>query len=139
MSNVFAKGTAPFYSVPQDLVASGKLKNLREGAHKLYQLILYKAQQRTKVALELSNREIRDLAGLSPNTVRRARIELWEVGLVELRQVPGGRYTYVVLNPLNRAPLAHPRPVLGGSSSSTPSTPTPSAASFAPPWSQIGK
>jgi DNA-binding transcriptional ArsR family regulator len=142
VSNVFVKGTAPFYSVPQALVSSGKLKNLREGAHKLYQLILYTAQQRTRVAVELSNRGIRELAGLSPNTVRRARTELSEAGLVDLKQVPGGRYTYVILNPLTGSPLPHPRSQPVGNTQSTPSTPpatTPFSASFAPSWSEIGK
>lgn len=100
MSNVFAKGTAPFYTVPQALIATGKLKTLSEGAHKLYQVILFKAQQGTRTGIELSNAEIRKWAGLSPNTVRRGRTQLVESGLVELRGGLGDIYTYVVLNPL---------------------------------------
>jgi DNA-binding transcriptional ArsR family regulator len=132
VSNVFVKGTAPFYSVPQALIASGKMKRLRDGAHKLYQLILYTAQQRTRVGLELSNREIRELGGLSPNTVRRARTELREAGLIDLRQVPGGRYTYVILNPLNGVPLP-------GRGAERSGAIPPASASPVPTWSEIGK
>jgi hypothetical protein len=57
VSNVF-RDVVPFYPVPQALVTSGKLKNLREGAHKVYQLVLHTAQQRTRVAVELPNRGI---------------------------------------------------------------------------------
>jgi len=141
MSNVFGKGTAPYYSVPQFLINSGLLGTLSGGAIKLYQLVLFTAQQRTRVELELSNLEIRKQAGLSPNTIRRARTELKEAGLVDLRQVPGGRYTYVILNRLTGAPLPPPRKPSGSgpSSPSMPSSPTPSSASFAPSWSEIGK
>lgn len=142
MSNVFGKGTAPFYSVPQFLIDSGLLKTLSAGATKLYQLLLYTAQQKTSTELKLSNLEIRRLAGLSPNTIRRARTKLKEVGLVDLKRPSGGRFTYVILNPLTRLPLPKPRSPRGGSSQSTPSppsTPAPSYASIAPPWSQIGK
>jgi hypothetical protein len=109
VSNVFTKGTAPFYPVPQFLVSSGALKDLRDGAHKLYQFILFTAQQRTRVALELSNVEIREAVGLSPNTIRRARTELKEAGLIDLRQARGGRYTYLILNWLTGAPLPQPK------------------------------
>jgi len=142
MSNIFSKGTAPFYSVPQFLVNSGLLRDLSAGALKLYQLLLFTAQQRTRVELELSNRDIRRHAELSPNTIRRARTRLKEVGLVDLKQTSGGRYTYVVLNPLTRCPLPHPRSPRGGNSPATlsvPSMPATSSASIAPPWSQIGK
>jgi hypothetical protein len=141
VSNVFVKGTAPFYSVPQALVTSGKLRNLREGAHKLYQLILYAAQQRTRVALELSNREINELAGLSPNTIRRGRTELAEIGLIHLRQSPGGRYTYVILNPLTGVPLPGrgSETARGIPPASAVSPPMPSSASHVPSWSEIGK
>jgi hypothetical protein len=142
MSNVFSKGTAPFYSVPQFLITSGLLKELSAGALKLYQLLLFTAQKRTKVELEMSNLEIRNQADLSPNTIRRGRTKLKEVGLVDLKQISGGRYTYVILNPLTGSPLPHPRSPQGGNSPAIPSmasTPTPSSASVSPPWSQIGK
>src|SRR5579871_95902 len=137
MSNVFVKGTASFYPVPQFLITSGLLRSHSAGALKLYQLLLFAAQQRTRVELELSNSEICQLAGLSPNTIRRARTELRERGLIELRQTPGGRYTYVILNPLTRAPLPNPRSTRRGSSQSAPSlpsTPAPPPATSAPPW-----
>jgi hypothetical protein len=141
MSNVFVKGTAPFYPVPQFLITSGLLRSLSAGALKLYQLLLFAAQQRTRVELELSNLEIRQLANLSPNTIRRARTELRERDLIDLRQTPGGRYTYVILNPVTRKPLPNPRSTRGASSPSTLSPlPAPSpASSETPPWSQIGK
>lgn len=141
MSNVFGKGTAPFYSVPQFLIDSGLLKTLSAGASHLYQLLLYTAQKRTRVELELSNPQIRDQAGLSPNTIRRARTKLKEIGLIELKQTPGGRYTYVVLNPLTCSPLPPPRPSQK-SGTSTPSSPpvlVRSSPGIAPQWSQIGK
>jgi len=142
VSNVFVKGTAPFYPVPQFLISSGILKSLRGGAHKLYQFILFTAQQRTRVAFELSNPEIRRAVDLSPNTIRRARTELKEVGLVDLRQAPGGRYAYIILNRLTGTPLPHPSSRRGGSTPSTP--PNPSKPPFAsvtsaPSWTEINK
>lgn len=131
MSNIFVKGTAPFYPVPQHLINSGTLAKLSEGGHKLYQLILYMAQQHTRAALELSNRDIHKLVALSPTTIRRARTELKEAELIDLRHLPGGRYTYVVLNPHTRGPLPGRRSERGGGS--------PPSASFAPPWSDIGR
>jgi hypothetical protein len=133
MSNVFVKGSAPFYSVPQHLVNSGKLKKLSEGAHKLYQLILFKAQKHTRVALELSNREIHESVGLSANTVRRGRTELWEAGLIESQRAPGDRFTYVILNPLTGCPLSGLRLNRQGS------RPTKSTSSaFSPSWADLG-
>ena len=141
MSNVFVKGTASFYPVPQCLVSSGLLRNLSGGALKLYQLILYAAQHRTRVELELSNLEVLKVAGLSPNTIRRARTELKEARLIDLRQAPGGRYTYVILNPLTGAPLPHPRSPHGSIDPSTPSIastpPAPLACSVS--WAEISK
>ncbi len=148
MSNVFSKGTAPYYSVPQFLIDSGLLGRLSAGALRLYQLLLFTAQQKTRVELELSNFEIHKRAGLSPNTIRRARTKLKEFGLVDLRQSSGDRYTYVILNPLTGSPLPRPGSPLKGSGpstplapsiSSTPSTLGPSSPSIAPQWSQIGK
>jgi hypothetical protein len=155
MSNIFIKGTAPFYSVPQVMVNSGLLKDLSAGATKLYQLLLFTAQARSKSRLELSNLEIRQRAGLSPNTIRRARTKLMEVRLIDLEQVLGERYTYVILNPLTGLPLPNrrsfprpggtplpnrrsfPRP--GGTPPGLSQPPTPGAPSIAPQWSQIGK
>ena len=134
MSNIFVKGTAPFYPVPQHLVSSGTLKKLSEGAHKLYQVILFCAQKQTRVVLDLSNREIRDLAELSPNTIRRGRTELWEARLVDLQRAPGGRWSYVVLNPLTGGPLPGSGLKRGGGN-----TPTPSPGASSPPWADLGK
>lgn len=131
MSNVFTKGTAPFYSVPQALIASGRLRTLSEGAHKLYQAILYKAQQGTRTGIELSNAEIRDLVGLSPNTIRRGRTQLVECGLVELRGGLGDIYTYVVLNPLTGARLP-------GRGSAPTKNDNPTTPLCAPSWNEIG-
>lgn len=142
MSNVFVKGTASFYTVPQSLITSGLLRSLSGGAHKLYQVILYEAQHRTRVEVELSNLEVLERAGLSPNTIRRARTELKEARLIDLRQAPGSRYTYVILNPLTGAPLPHPRSRLGGNNPSTPSTrstPPPPSASAVPSWADISR
>ena len=139
MSNVFGKGTAPFYSVPQFLITSGLLSSLSAGAIKLYQLILFTAQKRTSTELELSNLDIRREAGLSPNTIRRARTKLKEGGLVDLKLTSGGRFTYVILNPLTGSPLPNPRSPPRGNSSATPSIPTPSSETISPPWSKIGK
>ena len=140
MSNVFVKGTASFYPVPQFLISSGLLRSLSGGALKLYQLILYEAQHCTRVELELSNLEVLERAGLSPNTIRRARTELKEARLIDLRQAPGSRYTYVLLNPLTGVPLPHPRSRIGGNNPSTPSTPPPSSsASAVPSWADISR
>lgn len=134
MSNIFVKGTAPFYPVPQHLVSSGTLKRLSEGAHKLYQVILYCAQKQTRAVLELSNREIHDLVELSPNTIRRGRTKLLEARLIDLHRPPGGQWTYTVLNPLTGG-------LLPGSGfkrvGRDPLTPTSAASS--PSWAELGK
>lgn len=135
MSNIFIKGTAPFYSVPQHLVDSGKLRSLSEGAHKLYQFILFKAQKHSRPVLELSNREIREAVGLSPNTIRRGRTELWEAGLVRYKRDRGERFTYVVLNP-----LAISRPLPGAEPKSGGGPPlTPAAETLSPSWEALSK
>lgn len=134
MSNIFIKGTAPFYPVPQHLVSSGRLKKLSEGAHKLYQVILFCAQKQTRAVLQLSNREIRDLAGLSPNTIRRGRTELWEARLVDLQRPLGGQWSYVVLNPLTGGPLPGSGLKRGGRD-----TETSSSVASSLPWTEFGR
>lgn len=134
MSNVL-KDT-PFFPVPQHLVKSGQLGKLTEGATKLYLLILFDAQHRTRIEMEFSNADIRALASLSPNTIRRARTELMEAGLIRLSLEKGGRYTYVLLNPVTRGEL--PRPDGRGRASPAvsvkSSTPTVSIG-----WADIGR
>ena len=131
MSNVFEKGTF-FFIVPKALVKSGLLGDLSAGALKLYALLLFIAQEQTRVELELSNEEILKRAKLSPNTIRRARTNLGECGLIDLRHTAGGRYTYVILNPETRLPLPPPR-----WRAKIPSM--TDAPSVAPSWSDIEK
>jgi len=147
MSNVFVKGMN-FFPVPQYLMTSGLHKELAGGAIKLYMLILYTAQKLTRVELELSNEHIRGEADLCPNTIRRARTKLKESGLIDLKRISGGRYIYVLLDPLTRQPLPPRRFSSGGNSpgennlapnSLTPALkPTPCSASISPSWSDIG-
>ena len=139
MSNVFERKTL-FFPTPQLLVLSGWLGDLSAGALRLYLLLLFLAQQKTKVELEQSNSDIRKLAKLSPNTIRRARTELWEAGLVELKHPTGGAYIYVVLNPETHLPLPHPKARLGTGAvpSISPSEVSIVPASCSPSWSEIG-
>lgn len=118
--------------MPQHLVSSGTLAKLSEGAHKLYQFLLFSAQERSRAVLEISNLEIRQLAKLSPTTIRRARTELWELRLIDLRRSPGGPFQYMILNPSTGVPLP-------GSSFDSKrghiSIPSPNAT---PAWNEIG-
>jgi hypothetical protein len=141
VSNVFKSTGTLFFPVPQALISSGDLGKLSAGAIKLYLFLLFAAQKWTRVELEISNAEIREQAALSPNTIRRARTELKEVGLVDLKHVSGGRYTYVILDPVTRSPLPRPRALLRGNSPSTPSAPSTSETSTcaSPAWSEFGK
>lgn len=102
MSNVL-KGI-PFFPTPQELVKTATLKRLRGGALRLYLLLLYEAQRISQPCIELSNREARERLGLSPTTLRVARVKLWEEGLIDAVEELGKATLYVVLNPATRAP-----------------------------------
>ena len=104
MSNVL-KGIN-FFPVPQDLVKAGTLKRLRGGALKLYLLLLYEAQRISQPCIELSNREARERIGLSPTTLRSARVKLWEEGLIDSVEDSGTATLYVLLNPVTRTPCS---------------------------------
>jgi len=104
MSNIFDPHLH-FFPVTKHLIHSGHLATLRDGALRLYLVLLYLGQEQTRVELELSNQEIRRLAGLSPNTIRRARTEMSEAGLVQLKFSTGGKYAYVLMNPETGNPM----------------------------------
>jgi len=133
VSNVFKDTKVPFFPVPQALVTSGKLKELSGGGLRLYQLVLFLAQKHTRVALRVSNQEIEQQAGLSPNTARRARTKLWEARLVDLRRTQDGQYIYILLNPLTGTPLQGRGSDLGSDNS------PPSSGGSAPPWHELGR
>lgn len=104
MSNIFRSQGVPFFPVPQDLIRSGKFAKLSGAAVKLYDLICYEAQRTSSAAVLLSNRTIEELAGLSPSAIRRARTQLWELGLLDAAEDAGKPTLYVVLNPQTRQP-----------------------------------
>jgi hypothetical protein len=104
MSNVL-KGIN-FFPVPQDLVKAGTLKRLRGGALKLYLLLLYEAQRISQPCIEFSNREFGENIGLSPTTLRVARVQLWEEGLIDTGEESGKPTLYVLLNPATRTPCS---------------------------------
>ena len=104
MSNVL-KGIN-FFPVLQDLLKTGTLKGLRGEALKLYLLLLYEAQRISQSCIELSNREFGESIGLSPTTLRTARVQLWEEGLIDTVEDSGKATLYVVLNPVTRTPCS---------------------------------
>lgn len=104
MSNVFRSQSVPFFPVPQELLRSGQFAKLTGAAVKLYVAICYEAQRKSSPSVELSNSTIRELVGLSPSAIRRARTQLWENGLIDADDVPGVPTLYVLLNPQTRKP-----------------------------------
>jgi hypothetical protein len=103
MSNVLR--TLRYFQLPQHLLESGILAKLSGGALKMFVAILYKAQHHSATFLPLTNAELKSLAGLSPNTCRRSRTELWEHRLIDLAEIPGSAMVYVLIDPATRQPL----------------------------------
>src|SRR5262249_51828085 len=98
----------PFFPMPQEFADSGKLRDSSGSATKLYLALYYFAQRHTAVRLECSNAELRAYTGLDTKSIRSARNELMDQGLIVGQKGALGVYTYILLNPRNREPLASP-------------------------------
>ncbi len=108
MSNVFKDTGVVYFQVPDCLVQSELLKELRPASVKFYLILLSQAQRHTRTSLKLTNEEFEKLAGLSPNSVRAARTELKERGVITFKIGAGNTYTYTLLDPGTGEPLPKP-------------------------------
>jgi len=99
MSNVFEKTDVTYFQMPQALVRDEHLQQISLSALKLYCLVLFEAQRRTRLDHELLNEDIERFTGLSANSVSSGRNELVTLKLVRCKRGFGGRYTYTLLNP----------------------------------------
>jgi hypothetical protein len=105
--------TVPFFTLPQNLVRSGILREMKPCEILLTLSLHHEMERLSNPVLTVSNADLHKLTGLSPSAVRLARTKLAERGLVSLRRVVGGMYEYSLLNPETKRPW--PRKRRGGS------------------------
>src|SRR5262249_25004302 len=88
-----------FFGVPQHLVRSGLLKRLKPAEVKLYLGLLHDSERYRNRELIRSDQQLTDLIGVSPRSLRDARIKLQEHGLVQYELPAGRKGRYVICNP----------------------------------------
>lgn len=105
--NILGTKQCKFFTVPQEIVRSGLLRELSGSALKLYVFLLDHCQRYSCVAVELSNLSIGDFSGLHANTIAGAREALERAGLISCFACDqcGGIIRYRLLNPEKRTGL----------------------------------
>jgi hypothetical protein len=104
MSNIFRDTGISYFQVPNSLIPSGILGDLRQSALKVYFVLLYQAQQRTRSDVPFTNAQLVVDAGIAPNSLIAGRTELVEHGLVQIEPISGG-YIYVLCDPATKQPI----------------------------------
>jgi hypothetical protein len=93
-----------FFGVPQRLVRSGLLTRLKPAQLCLYVGLLHDSERYCTRELIRSDQQLTALTGVSPRSLRDARIKLQEHGLIQYQLHPGRRCTYVICDPLTGKP-----------------------------------
>lgn len=96
--------TVPFFTLPQNFVRSGILREMKPCEVSLVVALHHEMERVSNPVLVVTNADLRRLTGLSPSAIRLARTKLEERGVVSLRRVAGGMYEYSLLNPETKQP-----------------------------------
>src|SRR5438477_5589427 len=106
MSNIFKNTAVNYFQIPQSLITGGVLAALLPSTMKMYLVLLFEAQNRSRSDLTLTNSDFARRAGLAPNSVTQGREQLVESGLVQVEKADGGRFRYVLCDPATKQPFA---------------------------------
>jgi len=98
-----------FFTIPQEFVESGRLRDCSPSAVKLYTVLYYFAQKHSAVRLEFSNAQLKAHAGLDTKSISSARDQLRTLGQITFQKGSMGVYTYVLLNPITGTELPAPQ------------------------------
>lgn len=96
--------TAPFFTVPQQLVRAGTLHDMKGCEASLVMALHHEMERLSNPVFVIKNADLTKLTGLSTSSLRIARTKLIERGVISARKVLGGAYEYSVLNPQTQRP-----------------------------------
>jgi hypothetical protein len=106
--NIF-RDQCRYFTVPQQVVRSGILRDLSRAALALYLFFVDYAQRYNVVRFEIASYTIDDYIGIDPSHIPAARRQLADAGLITFQQNRRNRlYTYELLNPVTKQPLPVP-------------------------------
>jgi hypothetical protein len=88
--------TSFVFPVPQVLLRERIWGKLKPSARSLYIVLLYIVENRGSLSVTVTDADIRELAGASTSSLRQARTELRQFGLIDCRRREGGKYRYVL-------------------------------------------
>jgi len=94
----------PFFTIPQHLVRSGVLHDMRPCEVCLAVALHHEMERLSNPVFVVKNADLSKLTGLSTCSLRIARTKLGERGVITTRKVLGGAYEYSILNPETRRP-----------------------------------
>jgi hypothetical protein len=95
---------APFFTIPQSLVRSGILHDMKSSEVSLVMALHHEMERLSNPVFVTKNADLSKLTGLSVSSLRIARTKLIERGVISARQVLGGAYEYSILNPETQRP-----------------------------------
>jgi len=109
LSNVLILSSLRYFQTPNALV-DDLLTNLKLAPLKLYLLIMRKAQQHSRVSVEITSAEVMRVTGIKENALKRARDALAVSKLVRSERLNNqGLWSYRLLNPFTGEPISDPR------------------------------
>ena len=77
---------------------------MKPSQRSLYVGLLHESERYSTRELARSDKQMRELTGVSPRAQRDARIRLQEFGLIQVFQQPGGTYRYILCDPATGKP-----------------------------------
>lgn len=85
----------PRYSgFPPEIFERGLVPQMTDSAIRLYLFLCRTSDRRSSLRFTTTDREINEQAGVSPRSLRNARINLKSLGLIHCEKAPGGNYCY---------------------------------------------
>lgn len=93
-----------FFGIHPHVIRSGLWANMRPGEKDLYVYLMEESERYRTRELRRTDAEIQAAVGTAPRTLCDARKRLAEHGLIVYRRGSGNKYTYVICDPLTRAP-----------------------------------
>ncbi len=86
-----------FTKIPNRFFSSGTASKIGQSASLLYLALCENANRNGENTFSASDRALASETGLSPRTIRDARITLAETGLIRSSREPGRSYVYTLL------------------------------------------
>lgn len=95
----------PWFAVPQHVIRSGVWHDLKPGEKGLYITLLHESERySTRQLAPRLDRNLSELSGVSPRSLRDARIKLQERGLIQFTPSQHG-YIYTICDPRTGFPF----------------------------------